>query len=339
MELVAIGILAIACLSAAVGCVAYNNSKENTAAQSSSSKVSAQSNEKGLLDELTDKIEELKREAIVGLAFLAAKIYISNKMEEEAAKKNIEDSFSSAGTRLGDMLGRTINDIASTTDITKDISNDISNDIISGVQECTDSLQESSSSSVVDNFWAPEKEGMPIIDGIPAIPKEGPTILDTPASDIISSPIIDFPTPVKDDPVIIDFPADTGLDEPGVTIFPKPERLDIDNLILKNDGNSIYNSLPNKGVWPKGNPQDVNERIEFKKKLDDLFGVVGEDVPDGKTTKGRKAYKWAFKDGTVVIWEGHPYDRKKGYPKVHTERHYHIILPDETHLLGFFGKD
>ena len=52
-------------------------------------------------------------------------------------------------------------------------------------------------------------------------------------------------------------------------------------------------------------------------------------------TKGRKAIEWTFEDGTKVIWEGHPYDRKKGYPKVHTERHYHIELTNGTHLPVF----
>ncbi len=97
-----------------------------------------------------------------------------------------------------------------------------------------------------------------------------------------------------------------------------------------------YNNLPNQGVWLKGDP-DKGERGEFKKKLDDLFGVVGTWIADGNY-KGRNRVEWVFPNGTTVWWEKHPYDRKKGWPSTHVDRHYHVNV-DGQHGSGFKGTD
>ncbi|WP_252250324.1 hypothetical protein [Clostridium sp. ZBS13] len=148
------------------------------------------------------------------------------------------------------------------------------------------------------------------------------TVLDTPI--IVETPnnVEVFPEQRVETPIIIDFPADKQSEK--------------GNIIFNSDARNVCDNLPSKGVWLKGDPLP-KERTEFKNKLDELFGTEGKWIKDGPYTKGRNAVEWTFDDGTKVVWEKHPYDRKKGYPKVHTERHYHIILPDGTHLPGFFG--
>ncbi|WBW98155.1 hypothetical protein [Oceanirhabdus sp. W0125-5] len=61
--------------------------------------------------------------------------------------------------------------------------------------------------------------------------------------------------------------------------------------------------------------------------MDELFGVKGRSIADGKNTKGRKAVEWTLLDRTKIKWEGHPYDNKTVNDRVHVNRHWHIRRP------------
>lgn len=69
-------------------------------------------------------------------------------------------------------------------------------------------------------------------------------------------------------------------------------------------------------------PQDVND-------MDDVLGVNGRSIPDGKKYPGRNKKVLDLKDGWQVTHEGHPYHGD--CPDYHKNPHWHVNTPDGKH--------
>nr|WP_241425471.1 hypothetical protein [Clostridium saccharoperbutylacetonicum] len=181
-----------------------------------------------------------------------------------------------------------------------------------------------------------------IDDGPSTPPLIPPAVDDGPSTPPLIPPAIDDgpSTPPLTPPVIDNGPSTPPLippapdDGPSTPPLIPPAHKELEDMILFNS----YNNLPNKGVWPKWN-EGTDTIGEFKKKLDTLFGEVGNFIKDGPRSQGRKRYEWVLPNGTVVWWERHPYDRKNGAPSSHTEPHYHVNTSSDPHGKGFEGTD
>lgn len=233
----AIGAFGLAVLGLAITSLALHNTEESNSISISNEVDSPKG---GLLDALfPEEMAKLKAKAFQGLAWLGIKI-LNSQLEENAINNSIEDCIEGTTSGLGDALGRAIADI----DLTKGSTNNVSCDIIDNNQGSISSMSISSDNEItndipVDNFWGRTREETPSITGVPAIPKEGPTIWDTPASDIPEPSITGFPAIPKEGPQITGIPGDTGLDVPIITGFPASKSQTVESTILKTTSKEV----------------------------------------------------------------------------------------------------
>lgn len=62
------------------------------------------------------------------------------------------------------------------------------------------------------------------------------------------------------------------------------------------------------------------------KKMDDILGICGINMPDAPSTPGRRKCVWTLPCGCEIVYEAHPYD--KGYESVlHKNPHWEVRCP------------
>ncbi len=212
-------------LCAAVGTLILHNASESNMKSKASTVDVPQTS---LLDDLQAFKDELKYKAISGFAWLSAKIWFKNKLEEQARIKSIEDSFEASTSTLGESLSKTIGDI----NLINSIASNVNSSIMEGAHKAIDSIPVSNDIELnVNDFWVPEKEA-PSIEWIPPVEKESPIIIDAPPK-IEIEPIIDFPAIPKQEPQITGVPADSGVEIPNISGIPANNSQSLESIILR----------------------------------------------------------------------------------------------------------